>query len=123
MVLKDGEIVPNAIHNAILDLKPCHIITTNYDDLIEQAYKERFELNQLKITHSFERERDLLRRIVACVERYDNELPVLGDFVLGVLPEDVRKHFKREAYSLRIDSEYLELSLGKLRRSLIFGTS
>ena len=59
MVLKDGEIVPNAIHNAILDLKPCHIITTNYDDLIEQAYKERFELNQLKITHSFERERDL----------------------------------------------------------------
>ena len=46
MVLNDGEIVPNAIHNAILDLKPCHIITTNYDDLIEQACKERFELYQ-----------------------------------------------------------------------------
>ena len=45
-VLRDGEIVPNAIHNAILDLKPCHIITTNYDDLIEQACKERFELYQ-----------------------------------------------------------------------------
>ena len=262
-VLKDGEIVPNAIHNAILDLKPCHIITTNYDDLIEQACKERFELyqavssdedmtsipnthiivkmhgeyskgnivlaeedyydysrnfpllrafvlsllasktvlfigfsfndinlkyilreiqtvlcremrpvymltdtafsheqiryleekgicpicmdektidvflkscatveccpdsitnphgknlfNQLKIIHSFEGERDLLRRIVACVERYDNELPVLGDFVLWVLPEDVRKHFKKEAYSLRIDSEYLDAITGKVK--------
>ena len=56
-----------------------------------------------------------MRRIVACVERYDNELPVLGDFVLWVLPEDVRKHFKREAYSLRIDSEYLDAITGKVK--------
>ena len=61
------------------------------------------------------KERDLLRRIVACVERYDNELPVLGDFVLWVLPEDVRKHFKREAYSLRIDIEYLDVITGKVK--------
>lgn len=32
-----GKTSPNLIHYAILDLKPCHIITTNYDDLIEQA--------------------------------------------------------------------------------------
>ena len=261
-VLKDGEIVPNAIHNAILDLKPCHIITTNYDDLIEQACKERFELyqtvssdedmtaipnthiivkmhgdyskgnivlaeedyydysrnfpllrafvlsllasktvlfigfsfndinlkyilreiqtvlcrkmrpvymltdtafsheqiqyleekgicpicmdektievflkscatmvscpdsitnphgknlfNQLKIIQSFEEEKDLLRRIIACVEKYDNELPVLGDFVQWVLPKDARRHFKRDAYSLRIDGEYLETITGKI---------
>ena len=49
------------------------------------------------------------------MERYDNELPVLGDFVLWVLPEDVRKHFKREAYSLRIDSEYLDTITGKVK--------
>ena len=49
------------------------------------------------------------------MERYDNELPVLGDFVLWVLPEDVRKHFKREAYSLRIDSEYLDAITGKVK--------
>lgn len=261
-VLKDGEIVPNAIHNAILDLKPCHIITTNYDDLIEQACKGRFELyqtvssdddmvsipnthiivkmhgeygkgnivlaeedyydysrnfpllrafvlsllasktvlfigfsfndinlkyilreiqtvlcrkmrpvymltdttysyeqiryleekcicpicmdektievfltsceavescpdsitnchgknlfNQLRVINHFEEEPDLLRRLMACVEKYDNELPVLGDFLLCVLPEDARKYFKRDAYSLRIDEKYLESIIGKI---------
>ena len=38
-----GKISPNPIHNIILDLKPCHIITTNYDDLIEQAVTQRFQ--------------------------------------------------------------------------------
>ena len=28
---------PNAIHDAILDLNPCHIVTTNYDPFIEDA--------------------------------------------------------------------------------------
>lgn len=31
---------PNAIHKSILDLKPCHIITTNYDNLIEQEIEK-----------------------------------------------------------------------------------
>lgn len=34
--LKYGKVSPNPIHKAILDLRPCHIITTNYDDLLEQ---------------------------------------------------------------------------------------
>jgi len=36
-VLKDGRATYNPIHQAILELNPIHIITTNYDDLIEQA--------------------------------------------------------------------------------------
>lgn len=36
-VLKDGRTSYNPIHQAILDLNPIHIITTNYDDLIEQS--------------------------------------------------------------------------------------
>ena len=38
-----GRISPNAIHYAILDLNPCHIITTNYDDLIEQAVTQKYQ--------------------------------------------------------------------------------
>ena len=38
-----GKISPNPIHYAILDLKPCHIITTNYDDLIEQAIMQKYQ--------------------------------------------------------------------------------
>lgn len=36
-VLKDGEISRGLVHDAIVNLNPCHIITTNYDDLLEQA--------------------------------------------------------------------------------------
>lgn len=36
-ILMDGCVLPNKIHESILDLKPCHIVTTNYDDLFEQA--------------------------------------------------------------------------------------
>lgn len=36
-ILKDGEVQYNKIHEAILNLKPCHIVTTNFDDLLEQA--------------------------------------------------------------------------------------
>lgn len=35
--LKDGKTHPNPIHDAILRLNPSHIITTNYDNLIEQS--------------------------------------------------------------------------------------
>jgi len=40
-VLQYGKVSYNPIHNAILDLEPSHIITTNYDDLIEQSIKPR----------------------------------------------------------------------------------
>jgi len=40
-VLKYGKVSYNPIHNAILDLEPSHLITTNYDDLIEQSIKPR----------------------------------------------------------------------------------
>lgn len=35
--LKHGQCVPNEIHRAIFALNPCHVITTNYDNLLEQA--------------------------------------------------------------------------------------
>lgn len=36
-VLKYGETSSGLVHDAIMSLDPCHIITTNYDDLLEQA--------------------------------------------------------------------------------------
>lgn len=42
-VLKDGRIAYNPIHNAILDLNPVHIITTNYDNLIEQSIQSNYK--------------------------------------------------------------------------------
>lgn len=42
-VLKYNKVVPNDIHRAILDLKPCHIITTNYDNLLEQEIENEFK--------------------------------------------------------------------------------
>ena len=33
----DIDAIPNKIHDALLELNPSHIITTNYDDLIEKA--------------------------------------------------------------------------------------
>ena len=39
-ILKYGKCIPNKIHEAIFDLNPCHIITTNYDDLLEKYDSE-----------------------------------------------------------------------------------
>lgn len=36
-VLRSGEVSCCAVHDAIMHLNPCHIVTTNYDDLLEQA--------------------------------------------------------------------------------------
>ncbi len=36
-ILKHGRVSPNPLHKSILDLNPCHIVTTNYDDLLEQS--------------------------------------------------------------------------------------
>lgn len=37
-----GQYIPNAIHDQILSLKPKHIITTNYDNLIEQSLEKHY---------------------------------------------------------------------------------
>lgn len=42
-ILKDGKVYSNPIHDMLLDMNPCHIITTNYDDLFEQAILNRNE--------------------------------------------------------------------------------
>lgn len=42
MDIFDVQLSPNIIHDYILKLKPRHIITTNYDNLIEQAIEEHF---------------------------------------------------------------------------------
>ncbi|MFB5269808.1 SIR2 family protein [Paenibacillus enshidis] len=42
MDIFDAPLIPNIIHNYILKLKSRHIITTNYDNLIEQAIEKHF---------------------------------------------------------------------------------
>lgn len=41
-ILLYNKAVPNSLHKSILALNPCHIITTNYDDLIEQELSKDF---------------------------------------------------------------------------------
>lgn len=49
VILKDGKTRPNPIHDAILCLDPCHIITTNYDSLIETAVeKARYQYSVIR---------------------------------------------------------------------------
>ncbi len=36
-ILKHEQTSCNQIHDSIMQLNPCHIITTNYDDLLEQS--------------------------------------------------------------------------------------
>lgn len=40
-ILCKAKVKPNAIHSLLLDLSPCHIITTNYDTLLEQAINDK----------------------------------------------------------------------------------
>ncbi len=42
-VLKYNKTSPNPLHKRIFSLNPCHIITTNYDDLIEQEKDNEFK--------------------------------------------------------------------------------
>ncbi len=43
ITLKDGRVAYNPIHTAILQLNPIHIITTNYDNLIEQSIRSNYK--------------------------------------------------------------------------------
>lgn len=38
-----NKVIPNPIHKELLDLNPIHIITTNYDDLIEQEIRNEYK--------------------------------------------------------------------------------
>lgn len=42
-VLLYNKAVPNPLHKSIIELNPCHIVTTNYDDLIEQELANEFK--------------------------------------------------------------------------------
>jgi len=42
-ILKHKKTSPNVIHQELLKLKPIHIITTNYDDLIEQSIEKSYK--------------------------------------------------------------------------------
>ena len=42
-VLCHNKVIPNPIHKALLALNPVHIITTNYDDLLEQEINDEFK--------------------------------------------------------------------------------
>lgn len=41
-ILLYNKAVPNPLHKRIIELNPCHIVTTNYDDLIEQELLNEF---------------------------------------------------------------------------------
>lgn len=41
--LMHGKVVPNPVHDALLNLRPTQIVTTNYDNLLEQAFSHRYE--------------------------------------------------------------------------------
>lgn len=42
-VLRHNRVIPNPIHEAIFDLNPSHVLTTNYDDLLEQELENEFK--------------------------------------------------------------------------------
>lgn len=42
-VLLYNKVLPNKIHEKILELCPCHIITTNYDNLLEQEIESEYK--------------------------------------------------------------------------------
>ncbi len=46
-ILKYNKVKPNPIHDKILDLEPLHIITTNFDDLLEQAQQAKNKTYQI----------------------------------------------------------------------------
>lgn len=42
-ILRHNKVIPNPIHEAIFNLNPVHILTTNYDDLLEQELETEFK--------------------------------------------------------------------------------
>lgn len=79
-ILKDGRVAYNPIHNAILKLNPVHIITTNYDNLVEQSIQANYK------------QYDVIRQDSDLpYNRYPNKVVKMhGDFKIGniVLTEE-----------------------------------
>lgn len=68
-----NKVIPNPIHKELLSLNPIHIITTNYDDLIEQEIRNEYK--QFAIVRS---DKDLPQMV------YPNALIKMhGDYTLG----------------------------------------
>lgn len=68
-----NKVIPNPIHKALLSLNPVHIITTNYDDLIEQEISNEYK--QFAIVRS---DKDIPKM------SYPNALIKMhGDYTLG----------------------------------------
>ena len=42
-ILRHNKVIPNPIHEAIFELNPVHVVTTNYDDLLEQELENEFK--------------------------------------------------------------------------------
>ena len=42
-VLRHNKVIPNPIYEAIFNLNPVHILTTNYDDLLEQELENEID--------------------------------------------------------------------------------
>lgn len=87
-ILKDGKVAYNPIHTAILQLNPFQIITTNYDNLIEQAIQANYK------------QYDIIRQDSDLpYYRYPNKvIKMHGDFSIGniVLTEDDYYNYGRE---------------------------
>ena len=98
-ILRVNTVAPSLIHDAIINLNPCHIITTNYDNLLEQAIlrnNKRFHIvrhdEDMPYNHG---ERMLIkmhgdfesRRIVLTEnDYYDYELnyPLIRSFIISL---------------------------------------
>ena len=95
-VLLYNKAVPNPVHRSIIALNPCHIITTNYDDLIEQELANEFkqydiiredkDIPQMQNQHSLVKMHgDYITDNIVLTEKdyldYSNKFPLIRAFV------------------------------------------
>lgn len=97
-VLKFGKTKYNPIHEAIVDISPLHIITTNYDDHFEQIHSEKgFKYSIIKddsdipyskgVSLFIKMHGDLERRNIVLKEEdynYETKFPLIDGYVKGI---------------------------------------
>lgn len=103
-LLQDDKVAPTVIHDALLALQPCHIITTNYDTLLEQAlaaHKAPFSTISRDQDLTVAREKFLLIKMhgdfsadnIVLSEQdyydYERNFPLIRAFVLSLLASKV----------------------------------
>ncbi len=98
-ILKHKKTSPNAIHQELLKLKPIHIITTNYDDLIEQSILKSYKSYSIikkdtdlptantsnyliKMHGDFDESNMVLKEDDYL--NYSNDFPLIENFVKGI---------------------------------------